>query len=42
MTKLVVGASTIPHAEILEYAKPMLAEKGINLEIDSISRLCLT
>lgn len=32
-TKLVVGASNVPHAEILEKAKPILAEKGIDLEI---------
>ena len=32
-TKLVVGASATPHAEILEAAKPILAEKGIDLEI---------
>jgi D-methionine transport system substrate-binding protein len=31
--KLVVGASNVPHAEILEEAKPLLAEKGIELEI---------
>ncbi|TLS38809.1 MetQ/NlpA family ABC transporter substrate-binding protein [Pseudalkalibacillus caeni] len=31
--KLVVGASNVPHAEILEEAKPMLEEKGIELEI---------
>ncbi|MCA0171266.1 MetQ/NlpA family ABC transporter substrate-binding protein [Bacillus sp. RAR_GA_16] len=31
--KIVVGASNIPHAEILEKAKPMLEEKGIELEI---------
>ncbi|MHC0038974.1 MetQ/NlpA family ABC transporter substrate-binding protein [Pseudoneobacillus sp. C159] len=31
--KLVVGASNVPHAEILEEAKPLLAEKGIDLEI---------
>ena len=30
---LKVGASPAPHAEILEAAKPILAEKGINLEI---------
>ena len=30
---LKVGASPAPHAEILEAAKPLLAEKGINLEI---------
>lgn len=34
MTKLVVGASTTPHAEILEFAAPLLAEKGIELEIE--------
>ena len=32
-TKLVVGASSTPHAEILEAAKPLLEEKGIDLEI---------
>jgi D-methionine transport system substrate-binding protein len=31
--KLVVGASNVPHAEILEEAKPLLEEKGIELEI---------
>ncbi|GAW92422.1 MetQ/NlpA family ABC transporter substrate-binding protein [Calderihabitans maritimus] len=31
--KLVVGATPVPHAEILEAAKPLLAEKGIELEI---------
>ncbi|MDQ0484338.1 MetQ/NlpA family ABC transporter substrate-binding protein [Guptibacillus hwajinpoensis] len=31
--KLVVGASNIPHAEILEEAKPVLKEKGVELEI---------
>ena len=30
---LKVGASPAPHAEILEAAKPILAEQGINLEI---------
>ncbi len=30
---LVVGASNVPHAEILEEAQPLLAERGINLEI---------
>ena len=32
-TKLVVGASNVPHAEILEQAEPLLAEEGIELEI---------
>lgn len=31
--KLVVGASNVPHAEILEKAKPILKEKGIELDI---------
>jgi D-methionine transport system substrate-binding protein len=30
---LVVGASAVPHAEVLEAAKPLLKEKGIDLEI---------
>lgn len=30
---LKVGATPVPHAEILEFIKPMLKEKGINLEI---------
>lgn len=28
-----VGATPVPHAEILEFAKPILAEEGITLEI---------
>jgi D-methionine transport system substrate-binding protein len=32
-TKLVVGATNVPHAEVLEEAKPLLEEKGIELEI---------
>ena len=31
--KLVVGASAVPHAEVLEAAKPLLKEKGIDLEV---------
>jgi len=30
---ITVGASSTPHAEILEFAKPILAEQGYNLEI---------
>ena len=30
---LVVGATPSPHAEMLEFVKPMLAEQGIELEI---------
>ncbi len=33
MTVLKIGASTVPHAEILEFVKPMLAEEGIDLQI---------
>ncbi|EKN67827.1 MetQ/NlpA family ABC transporter substrate-binding protein [Schinkia azotoformans] len=33
LTKLVVGASNVPHAEILEEAESILAEKGIELKI---------
>lgn len=31
--KLVVAASPVPHAEILEFVKPLLKEKGIDLEV---------
>ncbi|EIT87154.1 ABC transporter substrate-binding protein [Fictibacillus macauensis ZFHKF-1] len=31
--KIKVGASNVPHAEILEAAKPLLKKKGIDLEI---------
>jgi D-methionine transport system substrate-binding protein len=33
LTKLTVGASPAPHAEILEFVKPALAEAGYDLEI---------
>jgi len=33
-TELVIGASNVPHAEILEKAKPLLEEKGIELVIE--------
>lgn len=33
VTTIKVGASSTPHAEILEVAKPILAEQGYNLEI---------
>ena len=32
-TVIKVGANITPHSEILEQAKPLLAEKGITLEI---------
>lgn len=32
-SKLVVGASNVPHAEILEQAIPLLEEQGIELEV---------
>lgn len=31
--KLVVAATAVPHAEILEVVKPLLAEQGLNLEV---------
>lgn len=31
--ELKVGATALPHAEILEFAKPILAEKGVNIKI---------
>jgi D-methionine transport system substrate-binding protein len=34
-TKLIVGATNVPHAEILEEAKPLLEEKGIELQIET-------
>lgn len=34
-TELVVGASNVPHAEILEEAKSLLEEKGIELKIET-------
>ncbi|MDF2065038.1 MetQ/NlpA family ABC transporter substrate-binding protein [Bacillus sp. Cr_A10] len=34
-SKLVVGASNVPHAEILEQAKPLLEEQGIELTIET-------
>lgn len=30
---LKIGATAIPHAEILEHVKPLLAQQGVNLEI---------
>lgn len=32
-TTLKIGATPVPHAEILEFVKPILAKEGINLEI---------
>lgn len=32
-TKLVVGASNVPHAKILEEAEPLLEKEGVDLEI---------
>ncbi|MBF6027194.1 MetQ/NlpA family ABC transporter substrate-binding protein [Pseudomonas sp. P115] len=31
--KLVVGATPVPHAEILEFVKPVLAKEGVDLQI---------
>ncbi len=35
--KLVVGASPVPHAEILEFVKPELAKQGVDLDIKVFS-----
>ncbi|WP_338751012.1 MetQ/NlpA family ABC transporter substrate-binding protein [Bacillus sp. FJAT-52991] len=35
--KIVVGASNVPHAIILEEAKPLLKEKGYDLEIETFN-----
>lgn len=32
---LTVGASNVPHAEILEFVSPLLAEEGIELEVET-------
>jgi D-methionine transport system substrate-binding protein len=37
LTVLKVGASPVPHAEILEFVKPMLAKEGIDLQITQFS-----
>lgn len=34
---LIVGASNVPHAEILEFATPLLEEEGVTLEIESFN-----
>lgn len=36
-TTLVIGASNTPHAEILEFAAPILEEEGVTLEIERYS-----
>ncbi|MGI6161000.1 MAG: MetQ/NlpA family ABC transporter substrate-binding protein [Christensenellales bacterium] len=33
LVTLKIGATAVPHAEILEFAKPLLAQKGVDLEI---------
>ena len=37
-----VGATNAPHAEILEEAKPLLEEKGIDLQIETFQDYVLT
>src|SRR5690554_6767834 len=37
-TKLVIGATNEPHAVILEEAKPLLEEKGIELDVKVFSK----
>lgn len=36
-TQITIGASNTPHAEILEFAKPLLAKEGIDLKIETYS-----
>lgn len=36
-TKIVVGATDVPHAEVLEFIKPVLEEQGVELEIKVFS-----
>ena len=36
--KIVVGATPVPHAEILDVAKPILAKDGITLEIKEFNK----
>ncbi|MCD8501413.1 MAG: MetQ/NlpA family ABC transporter substrate-binding protein [Bacillaceae bacterium] len=33
VVKLVIGASNVPHAEVLEFAAPLLLEQGIDIEV---------
>lgn len=40
-TKIVIGASNTPHAVILEKVKPLLKEKGIDLEIETYQEYIL-
>ena len=40
-TEIVVGATSVPHAEVLEEAKPLLEEKGIDLTIDTYQQYVL-
>ncbi|WP_163539511.1 MetQ/NlpA family ABC transporter substrate-binding protein [Gracilibacillus sp. YIM 98692] len=34
LSTIVVGATSVPHAEVLEEAKPLLEEKGIEIQIE--------
>ena len=40
-SELVVGATNVPHAEILEFAEDLLAEEGIDLEIETFNDYAL-
>ena len=41
-TEIVVGATSVPHAEVLEEAKPLLEEKGIDLTIETYQAVSYT
>ncbi|RSL30359.1 ABC transporter substrate-binding protein [Salibacterium salarium] len=40
-TTLTVGASNVPHAEVLEFASDQLAEEGIDLQIETFNNFVL-
>ncbi len=37
---LTVAATPVPHAEILEFLKPTLAEQGVELDVKVFTDLC--
>ncbi|WP_163581001.1 MetQ/NlpA family ABC transporter substrate-binding protein [Gracilibacillus saliphilus] len=41
LTKIVVGASAVPHSEVLEQAAPLLEEQGIELQIETYQEYVL-
>ncbi|RPF50350.1 MetQ/NlpA family ABC transporter substrate-binding protein [Aquisalibacillus elongatus] len=41
LTEIVVGATNVPHAEVLEEAQPLLEEEGIDLKIETYQEYVL-